>query len=328
MEIYQTKRQRKEFYQAPTELDIYQIMRYRKNPSAKENNYCDRLVAGNNGENIVIDYFNKYGKKHWLGIRNFWLNYYGTSECDLVLMTNNACYIFEIKNFDGYFEYKNGECFLNGNLLRRNCMTQIKRTYTSLQEITHKYSSLIKVYGVLLFIGEHNHVTIDTNSSDIQIIQKNQLKRFIQNIAEEESLEPVTFNPKQLITYYEKFENNNPYSAKPIKKKKLSKLQKGIYCARCKSFNVSIHKHSIRCLCGHIEFRDQAMLRTICELGTLTFNSHLKQSEIRHFINKQASVGYTINILKNHFNMINKNRYTYYENKKLPFNKIKNQFKL
>ena len=51
-------------------------------------NECVRLKRGMEGEKVVLEYIEKYGRKHWKVMQNLWLDYYGTFESDLLLLTN------------------------------------------------------------------------------------------------------------------------------------------------------------------------------------------------------------------------------------------------
>lgn len=311
MHIYKTKLQQTNTI--PTQLEILQILQHRKYTTSQQNYLYQRLQAGRNGENAVIEFINRYGKNHWLGIQNLWLNYNNNFEIDLLLMSRNTCYLFEIKNYNGKFVYQDGSCYLNDVLLSNNCVSQAVKTYTNFKNLMKDLSPKIKVKGAIIFIGEHNEVNIKSNISHIEVIRRYELKNYLENISKNESQFSQNISPKSIIRFIENKETTNPYSPTPLDPEELTYLHKGIYCEKCKSFDINIYKYYITCACGWSEEREKATLRTIEEYCALNYDKNIKRSNIEEFINYQASDKYVLNILKKNFTMINKNKFTYYK---------------
>ena len=108
MTLYQTERLKKAA-EEPTQLDIERIidrrMLYR---TPQEKNKLKWLEAGEEGEQIVLEYIKKYGKEDWLIVRNMWMSYGGPFEADFILLTNHGLYLIEVKNYTSDFSYKEG----------------------------------------------------------------------------------------------------------------------------------------------------------------------------------------------------------------------------
>lgn len=303
-----------------TQLDFERILATRQ--SYYNNFYLKNLEAGVVGESQVLEFLKQYGKSHWTVIQNIWLNYNGKFECDLILITKHGIYIFEIKNYNGIFLYENNDCLLNNKLLSDNAITQTKRTFRKLRSILLQLYPNLKVYAVLTFIGEHNSVEINSPVTDISIIKRDELKRYIIDIAVAEKTHYQKINPSKIIAQLEKYETTNYFVPSPLKESSMHSLRKGIYCANCKSFNVDIRKLYIHCPCGYTEKREIGVLRTICEYAVLTMAGRITQSEALNFMNGQASGKYLTNILKKYFKQHYKSRYTYYKINPLPLHKM------
>ncbi len=130
----------------------------------------------------------------------------------------------------------------------------------------------------------------------------------------------------RVVAHLKDFETENPYKATPISPKELAELKKGILCAKCEGAEIVISKKFVTCGCGHVELRDEAMVRTICEYGVLNFDKKLKIRDLLSFFDGQASKGYLKLVLKKYFNLVKQGRYSYYANRKLPYSTISSQF--
>ena len=90
--------------------------------TSSEKNLYRNLEVGAQGEQYVVDMLKKHGQEHWVVLQNLWMDIQGVYESDLILLTSRTPYIFEVKNYDGLFEYEDHRCFLNGNRLKDNCV--------------------------------------------------------------------------------------------------------------------------------------------------------------------------------------------------------------
>lgn len=323
MIIYQTKILQ-EAAMEPTQLDIERILHIRRRQETVEDNYrLKRLEAGELGENILLNYLENYGEEDWIVIQNIWLNNGGPFEGDLILLTNCACYLFEVKNYSSHLIYENGVTKINNQIISGNPINQARRNTINLQDICKMYSDKVEVYGALILIGEDNYAEIKSEISDIDIIQRNQIKYYIQKIAEKEKIynkQPI--NKKRLLNHLEKFEMDRYYKPEQIEKDVIEGLRKGINCLNCNSFNIDIRRKRVRCLCGFSEEREMAIFRTICEYGVLSFNENLQTGALTDFFGNQISKTSIHNVLKKYFEEVRSGRYTYFINKNLPSYKL------
>ena len=315
----------------PSLLDFSQIAFRRGLLVKNEDEYLlQRLEAGAIGEEFVYASLKKYGCSHWQFFQNVWLDFYGTYESDMILLTNHAIYVFEIKNFDGTFEYEQGQCRINGRVIASNCVFQAERALMNLQSICQEISPNLPVRGALLFVGEHNQVSIKSKVNGISVVTRNQLRDFIRRIAHEEAQSGRnSIDSSQLITQFEKYRIPNPFSPTSYTVDNLLKAKKGIYCKKCHGNDLRIRKAYVDCACGFQESREEAVLRTICEYGTLVFGEDfLSRKHVYDFLGREVSRNYLIRLLKKHFPSYYGGRSTKYLNYKLPYSKINDYFEL
>jgi len=319
---YQTKE--------PTKLDVKRIVHKRTLHPTQDDYYrLKSLELGAFGEQTVFNYIEKYKRDDWIIIRNRWLNVDGPFEADLILLTNHCTYLFEVKNYTSDFIFENGVSSFNGHLNSGNPINQTRRNTINLQKMCNGFSNRINVQGLLILIGVDNYVEIHDDISNIKIVKRNELKRTMKQIVKKENdYRGKPANNSYLLKQLEKHEIDRYHGPKPLSKKKINTLQKGICCLRCNSFDVTIKRKTVECICSFTEERELAILRTICEYGVLTFDRDFKIGELLEFFDYQISRNNLKRILKKYFKEVPKGRYTYIENLKLPIYKLYEQLNI
>lgn len=69
-----------------------------------------KLLRGYKGEAELILWFKKYGSRHVRLVPNYWFHEGKTMESDVLVLTDELWCTVDVKNFDGFFEYKNEAC--------------------------------------------------------------------------------------------------------------------------------------------------------------------------------------------------------------------------
>lgn len=323
MTLYQTERLKKAA-EEPTQLDIERIidrrMLYR---TPQEKNKLKWLEAGEEGEQIVLEYIKKYGKEDWLIVRNMWMSYGGPFEADFILLTNHGLYLIEVKNYTSDFSYKEGITSFNDQINSGNPIHQTRRNRINLERIVQFYSNRLPVYGALVLVGIDNYTEIHSKVEDIDIVKRTELRHYIQQIVvNEDTFQGKSLNKEYILKQLEKYEIDRNYGPEVVPKEIIDELQKGIQCPHCNRFNVEINRKTTFCPCGFKESREIAILRTICEYGVLTFNEHLRIGDLENFLGGAVSRNSLRIILNKYFQGVIKGRYTYYLNRKLPLYKL------
>lgn len=315
MQIYQTGFQKAHAH-VPSQLEMETIA-YRRGliTSKKELATYWRNVAGYEGEQTVIEYLEKYGKRHWIAIPNLWMDYYGSFEIDLALFTKYKVHTLEIKNYFGDFIFKNGISYLNEIQLTTNPIFQARRAQSNFQEILKRKNVNVPVEGSLIFAGVDNYVDIQSEIADLNLIIRTQLLYFIKNIIKEEN----SYNGKPIDWYrvlpeLDAYEISNPFFCEAYTEDDLRKAQKGITCKSCHQYDVQVGKKYIRCHCGYAELREEAVVRTLHELATLVFDRDFSSGEALSFLDHQVSKSYLVKKILNKYFIRNfSNRFASYQ---------------
>lgn len=289
----------------PEEYDFLKLAQLRGLAvSKKDVDRFKRVEAGFIGEKTFYKILQQFGLGHWIVLRNCWLNDYSDFECDVILITRVCVYVFEIKHYYGKFIYENGQCSSRGVPITYNPINQTRNAAIHLQNITHKFSSDIPVRGVLVFIGEHNHVEIKDTIDYIDILRSNEVYEYIQKIIEEEKYSSTLIQSQKLVKHYRRYEIEKPYKVVPYSREEMKKAKTGFMCANCHQFRTSIKGSYIYCDCGLREPREEAIVRSACEYGVLTFDNDFIISDIQHFLYKSATYPYLKKILTKHFEIL------------------------
>lgn len=323
MKRHQTSLQ-KEMAKIPTELDFRRISTQRGLTTSKEDlATLRRLEAGAKGEEILVQKLEEFGKSHWTIIRNLRLNNFSTFESDLLLLANHCLYHFEVKNYTGQYTFEDGDSYFGDFELDSNIVQQTRNAHLNIERICQKLPGKIKVKSILLFIGEDNQVFIQSKVNNIEILTRTDLAEYIKKIIAEENSHPIQpIQTAQLIAHLENYEVVNAHLPKPYTSEQLQHVRRGIYCSRCLSYAVEIKRNYVVCSCGLHEPREEAMIRTICEYGVLTYGQNFTKKELLDFIGEDTSLNYLKKILLKHFTRTLNGRYTDYENQNLPYMKI------
>lgn len=278
------------------------------------------LMVGAQGEQYMVDMLKKYGQKHWIVLRNIWMDVQGIYESDLILLTSYMPYVFEVKNYDGLFEYEDYHCRLNGIRLKDNCVYQAQKSLINLKNICKRFDRSISAKGALLMVGEHNDVQIHSKIEEVECKTRYQIRNYIQEIAQfEKGYYQKSLDVHQLLNHFEKYETLNPFgpheSYSPIE---VLEGRLGIYCRRCGTYDVESSRKFIKCKNNHEELRLDAVIRTIHEFGILTFeHDFFMRSHLSQFMDNQVSDSYLVRTLNRYFTKVQNGKYAKYENKKV-----------
>lgn len=317
-----------DFSMKPSLSDFNPLANERDLLTETETEQYRRNEIGAVGENIVASFIKENGLPGWRLLSNVWLSGDGSFECDLLLLTEYAVHTFEVKHYTGHFTYENGYCKLGRIKLEQDCIQQARKSYLRLLRLLRQYDYNISVNGALIFSSSKNKVVIGSPVEDIHLFQLPDLYEYLESIKRDEKTVPANpINHEAIIYFLKDYEIENPFLPEPISEERILTARKGICCAMCRSFDVEHSKYYIACTCGYNESREEAIVRTACEYGVLTYDRNYSIGEIYHFIGKKVSKTYTQRVLAKHFHLTNKNKHSYYKNYSQSYISLKNNFK-
>ena len=197
-----------------------------------------------------------------------------------------------------------------------------------MNNILNESTNKLQLSGAVAFVNADNIVNIYDQVSNISIIKRNKLRKYIWDISQtDRNYSGYPIKQDLILNALEKYETVHPYPPDnnlPIEV--FNNIQKGICCSHCGSFTLNIAKKYISCDCGMHESREEAVVRTICEYGVIYYKDNFTTSELVDFFNGEISRDNVKNILNKFFDQIGSYKNTKYINKMLPFIKIYNEF--
>ncbi len=299
----------------PSQVEFNQIAYERGLLSTKEKVNFTRGEKGMAGENRISNFITENGRPNWTIIRNMWLSDDSPFECDVILITKYAIHTFEVKNYTGRFTYENGSCKIGNIKMEHDCIQQARKSFLKLQKICKKFNYHLPVNGSIIFSSPKNKVVINSPVEDIHVLEMPDLYEYLQNIKQAEDLHPAKpIDFQRLIEHLENYRIADLYLPASYSSEKMTTTRKGICCGMCRSFDIEHSKHYIHCDCGFHESREEAIVRSACEYGVLTYDRNFSTGDISEFIGKQVSRKLLKNTLGKHFRHILKQKYSYYEN--------------
>lgn len=326
VEILRSKKQ-KEADQFPTRLEVLREYDKRHALNDKYKDELKRLEAGHRGEMLVLEYLNEYGLPHWKVFKNIWLNHYGIFECDLLLITGKNWHPIEIKHYSGQYELKDMQWSCYGNLLPNNPISQSQKVFIHFRNLARDNHLPINIKGSLIFTGDHFTLNVVDSVGDLEIITLNQLRDVIRDLAwKEQKTYTNEMDGEKILNMIEKHETANPFPAEDLHAELGSKLEKGMKCSHCGSFDIQFKRHYVACACGMHEPHEMAIVRTICEYGVIHFTKDLITSQVAEFFNGDYSEPTIRNYLNKHFERSGNNKGTKFRNLRTHLDEMERPF--
>ncbi|MGO4937964.1 nuclease-related domain-containing protein [Fundicoccus sp. Sow4_H7] len=274
--------------------------RGRLSPTEEKELFIRRV--GFEGELEAFQLISDYKKSEWQLLNDLTFNHdFGEIQVDLLLITQLGWWVFEVKNYDSDYEYRDGKWLVNGRPKARDDFAQLKRTMEIFKNIHRSSGSRGELVGKLLFINESDSVEI-VGADSALYLKRAKLKRYLQELAEDctifiDDTVNIEREAQWLLSWTEK-----NLRLKSITDDRFESLRKGIYCYLCRSFNTEVVRFHVCChACGSTEASEKAILRTICGYGVLFPYKNLKTSEVLSLFGGQVKYYRVNKILKKYF---------------------------
>lgn len=274
------------------------------------------LTKGFEGEEVAYQWFQTYSNGQLNIITDYWFSHGKNMQADLLVILNHRWIVVEVKNFSGYFEYRDNDCYLNGKLMSDNYFSQLTHRARRLQHIANDFDNNIKVESVMVFIGEHCDVEISSKIST-KILLRNQLKAYIQALTNEQIHDRPTYSMDKIVRHLENYRVEAPFKPMVLDSDKVAKeIQRGISCSSCQSFNTDTTHKTVKCrTCGQIEFKKQAVVRAALELRQLYYYepNKITNHNIYDYLAGLISRKTIMTTMNSHYQVVNKSKYSYYD---------------
>lgn len=231
-------------------------------------------------------------------------------QIDSMLISNQIIYLFEIKNYEGDFLFRDGNWYTAFEKEIKNPILQLKRTESLFRALLQDLAIKIPIKAYIIFINPE--FTLFHAPLDLPIVLPTQLNRFLKKLA----MNSIQFNKatlklaKQLRTMHI---NESPYSILPAYN--FEQLTKGIICLACGSFMFSRTEMVVSCRCGFIENSETAVIRNVDELKLLFSNKKITTALVFDWCKIIKSKRTIQKILKEHYKAVGARKSTYYIDK-------------
>jgi hypothetical protein len=295
--------------QVSEELKILRILNARMELEEKEKQNYLNLEKGYKGE-LKFDALMANLQQERLILNDLLLEKNTTKfQIDSFHIAQGTAYHFEVKYFEGDYYIENDRFYTYSGKEILNPLHQLRRSETLLRQLLHSFGWSLPLESYLIFVNPS--FTLYQAPKDPSIIFPTQLERFLlkMNRAPSSNLNSRhTRLAEQLLGLHQV---DDPYKRLPGYG--FERVRKGICCANCGSFDLSVGKQIIVCkICCKKEAVEQAVIRTISEYKLLFPNSKLTTIVVYDWCNI-ISLKTIRRVLSNNFKQTGQNKGIFYD---------------
>lgn len=242
----------------------------------------------------------------------------GEIQLDAVLICEVGWICFEVKNYRAAYQFSDKKLTVNGIVQFHDVFKQVERSRSIFEQVARQFSALRELQYYVVFINEEDTVNIEEGVSDIPYLKNAKLLQFYRDLRFEcERLAnlPAVFNrdfrdEAMKLRAMHKIDNRR-YS---LSEERFINLKKGLYCERCREFNLEVTRYYIICKeCGFCEGKEKATLRLICALGILLPYEGLNPYKAWQLSGGMLNVYSIIKVMNKHF-IRNSTKHSYKNN--------------
>lgn len=186
-------------------------------------------------------------------------------QIDCLILNENRISLYEVKNYFGSYDYKNGVLHGRSDFIISDPLTQIYRSQPILHNLVRKLGFKMDVSPHVVFINPDFYLY--ELPRDKPFIFANQLPRHFEQLAKKPSL--MNSAQEQLANQLCALHIEN-YRPPGLPQYDFSVLKKGILCPKCFSFeHISTRQNRICAACGYKETASEAIKRSAEECHLL-----------------------------------------------------------
>ncbi|MBT2642488.1 NERD domain-containing protein [Bacillus sp. ISL-41] len=250
----------------PIILSKLRIFNKRLELSDEEKRYLSSLDKGYKGE-LQFDAMTEKLTSSCLILNELLLEVEKTTfQIDALIIFSGTLYLFEIKNNQGDYLYKqDGLTSTTIGITIKNPLDQLNRTKLLFKKLLNQLGYNFKIQGSVVFVNPE--FTLYHAHPDLPFIFPTQINRLQNNLNNQPG--NISTNhyklATKLVSLHQIDTSNNKLPAFHY-----DELKKGITCSECESFEVRVDGHKLVCIkCGHKEKAELAVLRSINEIQLL-----------------------------------------------------------
>nr|WP_245203739.1 nuclease-related domain-containing protein [Ammoniphilus resinae] len=293
----------------PAELLMFGMLGTRMDLPEKEKQYYQNLQKGYEGELMFDTWTEKLQCECY--ILNDLLLKAGTTtfQIDSLLIASETIYFFEVKNYEGDYYFEGDRFYKRPRLEIVNPLHQLSRSEALLRQLLNSLGYNLPIDASVVFINPE--FALFQAPLDKPIILPNQLNRYFQKLNRIQS----RLNGKhrllaeRLVALHIQ---ESPFLQLPSYD--YGQMKKGITCARCHSFFVSVGK--VNCVCKECDYNEpvpSAVLRSVREFQVLFPELKLTTNIIHGWCQGTFSKQRIRRILEKNFKRSGVHQWSFYE---------------
>ncbi len=220
--------------------------------------------------------------------------------------------VYEIKNFEAEYIYKNDNFYKYPDYKITNPFHQLDRAETLLQQFVNRNSINIPIQASVVFVNPE--FTLYNAPLDKRFILPTQINSLLRKLNSKHS--DITNRTRAIVDkLLSSHQEEYPYSNLPSYS--YNQLKKGISCQNCKSFSIRVSGYYCYCInCGRNEKIADAVLRTTEEFILLFPNEKITTSIVNDWCASLLTQQRIQRILMTRYNFISNKRWSYFKARK------------
>lgn len=290
---------------------ILESLNFRMNLPDEEKLKYENQVKGFDGENQFDVYLNQ-SDLSGLVLNDLVLTHRDTIfQIDSLLITTDAVYLYEVKNYTGSYFYREESFFTESGYKILNPLRQIDRSVTFLHNVMLSLGYRLPIQPLIVFINpEFNLYSPLPNKL---FLFSNQLPKYLHTLSNQN----LSITDKQLELGKKLKElHNETYRPDKLPIYSFDQLKKGILCPVCFSTSYRDTRQTYFCAaCSHKETITSAIERSILEFRLLFPNSPITTNRIYNWCGAIYSKERIRVILKTTYRRHLSRQMTYYSEK-------------
>ena len=277
------------------ELLYYKALEKRTELDFEEKRNLYNIEKGFDGECLYDKIFDEIGHENLYVLRDLHLKAgKSITQFDSIIISMDRVVVNEIKNYSGDYHYENNGWDRNGKQLKDNAHIQLSRAKGKIIQLRDEADLNFNVEGAVIFTGDDFRLTTESDHIWSETVMRNQLRNYFKKFKDDR----IGDKAKNIVRHIKNTIAENPYHEEEAD---VSRLQRGLYCGECGSFELIKGRFQYTCTsCESIESNETHLLRTMSDHKFLFYNQPITKQSILHLIDYQISEDGVYRFLKKH----------------------------
>jgi hypothetical protein len=294
----------------PAKLVILGLLNTRMDSlSDNDKQYYYNLKKGYEGE-VMFDALTEELQCDCLILNDLLLKVNNTIfQIDTLIIFSDTISVYEVKNYEGDYYYESDRLYKKPKSEFSDPLNQLNRSESLLRQLLHNLGFTMPIDASVVYINPE--FTLYQAPLNKPFILPTEVKRYLNKL----NTTPSKLNGKHRMLA-DKLKSlhieESPYQQIPSFD--YGQLKKGITCAECSSFLISVEGRKCVCKnCGHQELVPAAVMRTVNELKLLFPHLKITTNLVHEWCKVVKSKKRIRIILENNFKIVGVRRWSFFE---------------